>query len=729
MFNEISAIRGSKPKKNMKKNSMFLLLFALTFVVNTKADEGMWLLPLIEKYNIEKMNEMGLKLNAEEVFSVEQPSLKDAILIFGRGCTAEFISDKGLILTNHHCGYDNIQSLSSMENNYLVDGFWAFSLEEEIPAPGLTVHLLKRMENVTDIVLEGIADEVEFAERQKIISERRTNIANEAKGESQMQATVHEFFAGNQYYLIVYDVYKDIRFVGAPPSSIGKFGYDTDNWMWPRHTCDFSLFRVYADKDGNPAEYSENNVPYKPAHHLPISLKGYEMDDYAMTIGYPGRTDRYLTSFGIDERVNINNHLIIKIRGIKQEIWAEAMSNNDKVRLQYASKFSRSSNYWKNSIGMNKGIAALDVVSKKQEIEKEFSEWAKQNKRYENVIPSFKTSYENRAETFKASIIIRETLIYGAEILKFAINAEDLEQALKDNNKEKIDKEVENLKNEAETFFKDYHSNTDEKVLVAMLELYSNELNQNFYPTFFQDIDKKFKNNYKSFANHLFTKSIFADEKKFNAFIAKPNLKTLQSDPAFVAGKSVIEKQNEFSEKSNEYNTEIATANRLFIDGLMTMMSEKIFYPDANSTMRLSYGTVGDYEPRDAVIYKHFTTIDGVMEKEDPNDYDFIVPQKLKDLYNAKEWGRYAAADGNLYVCFTTNNDITGGNSGSPVINAKGELFGLAFDGNWEAMSGDIAFENNLQKCINVDIRYVLFIIEKFAGAKNLIDEMTIIDN
>ncbi|MCL2072994.1 MAG: S46 family peptidase [Marinilabiliaceae bacterium] len=707
------------------KQIKILLLLSLMIVCNTKADEGMWLLPLIEKLNIEKMNEMGLKLTAEDIFSTTQPSVSDAIVIFGRGCTAEFISDKGLILTNHHCGFDVIQSLSSMENNYLVDGFWAFSFDEEIPAPGLTISLLKRMENVTETILEGIGDDADYDERQKIISERRTQLEKEAKEESQ-RAMVYEFFAGNQYYLVVYDVFKDVRFVGAPPSSIGKFGYDTDNWMWPRHTCDFSLFRVYADKDGNPAEYSENNVPFKPPHHLPISLKGYEIGDFAMTIGYPGRTDRYLTSFGIEERVNINNHWIIKIRGIKQDIWADAMNKSDKVRLQYSSKYSNSSNYWKNSIGMNKGIAALDVVSKKQAIEKEFSEWSKQNPKFENVMTSLKSGYENRAEILKASLIIRETLFNGTEILRFAMNAEALEVALQDKDANKIEKATEKLKEEAETFFKDYHAPTDEKVFLAMIELYSKELPRNLLPSFLQEIEQK--NSFKVYTQNLFSKSIFTDEKRFNNFLAKPNLKTLQSDPAYKAALSSAEMINEIFEKNIEFGKILSTANRLFIEGLMTMSPNTTFYPDANSTLRLSYGTVGDYEPRDAVIYKHFTTLTGVMEKEDPFDNDFIVPQKLKDLYKTKDWGQYGASDGQMYVNYTTNNDITGGNSGSPVINGNGELVGLAFDGNWEAMSGDIAFEELLQKCINVDIRYVLFIIDKFAGAKNLIEEMSFVD-
>ena len=705
-----------------------IVAFLVLLAGNLKADEGMWLLPLIEKLNIGKMNEMGFKLTAEDIFSINQSSIKDAIVIFGRGCTGELISDKGLILTNHHCGYGAIQALSSIEKNYLDNGFWAATFDDEIPAPGLTVSFLKRMEDVTAQVLDGVSNDMTFAERGKKINENRANIIKDVQGETQNRVIVQDFFAGSQYFLVVYEVFKDVRFVGAPPSSIGKFGYDTDNWMWPRQTCDFSMFRVYADADGKPADYSVNNVPYKPKHHLPISLKGYEPNDFAMTVGYPGSTDRYLTSWGIEERVNINNASLIKVRGVKQAIWAEAMNANDKVRLQYAAKYSGSSNYWKNSIGMNKGIEALDVVNKKRAIEKDFAEWANKNQEYKNVLPSLKSAYEKRAKPYLANIFLRETLINGTEILKFATNADKLEEALIDNNTEKISNAVKELKEIAADFFKDYHAQTDEKVLAVMLKMFANEIEKNEYPSFYQDIEKSYKGNYELYAKNVFAKSIFANEKTLTTFLEKPNLKKLQSDPAFVAGKTIMEKSKQLADILSELNEELSNNNRLFITGLMKMHPDKVFYPNANFTMRLSYGTVGNYEPRDAVIYKHYTTLKGVMEKEDPDNYEFIVPQRLKDLYRAKDYGRYAAKDGDMYVNFTTNNDITGGNSGSPVINKNGELFGLAFDGNWEAMSGDIAFEPELQKCINVDIRYVLFIIDKFAGATNLIKEMTIVE-
>lgn len=716
-------------RKKMSTLAVALLLFVSGII---KADEGMWILPLIQKLNIEKMQSMGLQLSAEDIYSINHSSLKDAVVIFGGGCTGEIISDQGLILTNHHCGYGTIQQLSTVENNYLEDGFWAKSLEDEIPAPGLSVTFLKRMEDVTDKVLAGVTDDMTEEERQSAIDKISTQIADSVKGDSHYRVLVRDFYGGNQYYLIVYEVFNDIRLVGAPPSSIGKFGHDTDNWMWPRHTGDFSMFRVYADKDGKPADYSPDNVPLKPAHHLPISLKGYKKGDFAMTIGYPGSTQRYLTSWGIEERMNIFNYSLIKPRGVKQEIWQEAMNSSEKIRLQYASKYSRSSNYWKNSIGMNRGLKRLNVIAKKQKIEEEFQNWVNQSaerkEKYGEVLSSLKDAYQNRAPYYLAQNFIRECMLRGTEVLAFSLSARDLEKALESNDKEKINEAVEKLKEEADEFFKDYHAPTDQKVMSALLKLYHEEIDAELYPTFFQKIATGKEDGFESFAQNLFRKSIFVDSEKLNSFLKNPSLKKLTKDPAYSAAKSTIDLYFKVIEQMRQSNLTIQKNHRLFIAGLQEMHPDSVFYDDANFTMRLSYGKVGDYEPKDAVIYKHFTTLKGVMEKEQPGNYEFSVPEKLKQLYQAKDYGRYANEDGRMYVNFTTDNDITGGNSGSPVINAEGHLFGLAFDGNWEAMSGDIAFETELQKCINVDIRYVLFIIDKFAGAKNLIDEMTIIE-
>lgn len=715
----------------MRKLLSISLVLIISFAGKVRADEGMWLLPLINKLNIATMQEMGLKISADDVYSLNQSSLKDAVVIFGGGCTGELISDKGLLLTNHHCGYGQIQELSTVENNYLDNGFWAATFDDELPAPGLTVTFLKRMDDVTEDILSAVNADMTEQQRQAAIREKSAELVKAANEGNNYRILVRDFFAGNQFFLVVYEVFSDVRMVGVPPSSIGKFGYDTDNWMWPRHTGDFALFRVYADADGNPADYSPNNVPYQPKHHLPVSLKGYQKEDFAMTIGFPGSTQRYLPSWGIQERMGIFNQTLITVRGVKQDIWAEDMAASDMVRLQYATKFSRSSNYWKNSIGMNRGLEALDVLSQKRALEAQFTGWVNEDAnrmaKYGNVLTSVENAYSSRADHYKANNYMRETLIRGAEILFFAANARELENALKENNQEKVDAAINRLKQAGETYFKDYSAPTDRRVLEAMLHLYAKDIDKTFHPDFYQTINKKFKGSYARFSDHVFSKSLFTSQENFNAFLNNPRLKTLLNDPAYQAGISTMEMYRQLLNMNQDAETRIAEASRLFIAGLQEMQPEKVFYPDANFTMRLSYGTVGDYSPRDAVIYKHYTTLEGVMEKEDPDNFEFVVPEKLKQLFRDKDYGQYADADGRMYVNFTTNNDITGGNSGSPVINANGELFGLAFDGNWEAMSGDIAFEAELQKCINVDIRYVLFIIDKFAGATHLIDEMTLV--
>lgn len=709
----------------------FILAIVLGFGQLAKADEGMWLLPLISKLNIGQMQQMGLKLTAEDIYSINQSSLKDAVAIFGRGCTSEVISSQGLVLTNHHCGYSNIQALSSVEHNYLEDGFWAKTLAEELPAPGLTMTFLKRMDDVTEKVMEGVAPQMGEKERKQKIEANGATLAKEATNGTHYTAMVRSYFGGNQYFLIVYETFTDIRLVGTPPSSIGKFGHDTDNWMWPRHTGDFSMFRIYCGPDGKPAAYSEKNVPYKPAHHLPVSLKGNQIGDFAMTIGFPGSTDRYLTSFGIDERMNITNRSRIEPREVKQNIWLKHMQSSEKVNIQYASKYAQSSNYWKNSIGMNRGLTNLKVPAKKQELETQFAQWVANGgtdlQQYANVLPTLQKAYGERAPYMLAYSYAVECMVRGTELFYFATAAKELQGALTSNKAEDIAKATERLQAAAKGFYKDYDAITDKEVMAALLEFYGKSIRQEWYPSFMGLIQKKFKNNYGKYADYVFAKSVFSSEEKLNAFLAKPSLKVLSIDPAFEAGMEIMALLDRLRLAMDAANDDIERNVRLFQAGLMQMQPSKTFYPDANFTMRLSYGKVGDYSPKDAVIYKHFTTLQGVMEKEDPNNWEFVVPAKLKELYQQKDYGQYADADGTLHVCFTTDNDITGGNSGSPVINANGELFGLAFDGNWEAMSGDIAFETELQKCINVDIRYVLFIIDKFAGAKNLIDEMTLV--
>lgn len=710
---------------------LFLLLCVLTSPV--KADEGMWIPILLHKLNIDTMHKKGLKLSAEDIYSINHSSMKDGVIMFGQGCTGEIISDKGLVLTNHHCGYEAIQQHSTVENDYLTNGYWAKKPEEEIPTPGLSATFLIRIEDVSQKVLSKVKSTMTEEERSEQISKEITEIEKEARGKTHYQAVVKDFFAGNSFYLFVYEVFTDIRFVGAPPSAIGKFGGDTDNWMWPRQTGDFSIFRIYAGPDGKPAEYSPNNVPLKPKYHFPISLKGMKKGDFAMTMGYPGSTDRYLPSWGIEERMNISNQARILVRGIKQDIWLSDMKMSDKIRIQYSSKYSLSSNYWKNSIGMNKGLQALNVLGKKRALEKEFASWIMQDpvrtEKYGKVLPMLQDAYTKMIPYSKAQNYMYECLLGGTEILDIAMTAKGLEDILSStpNDKEALDAEIQKLQAHAAEFYKDYSPQTDHKVFAAMLKLYEQDVDPKFLPHTFDVIRKKYKKNYQAYADYVFKKSIFTNQQKLTEALKDPTLRMLNKDPAYQLSKEILGILFQMYAETEKTSEEIDKGNRLFLAGLMEMKSNETFYPDANSTMRVSYGSVEGYTPRDAVDYDYFTTLKGVIEKDIAKDYEFDVPDKLIDLYKNKDYGRYGDADGTMHVCFLTSNDITGGNSGSPVINGNGELFGIAFDGNWEAMSGDIAFESKLQKCINVDIRYILFIIDKFAGCQRLIDEMTIV--
>lgn len=710
----------------------FVILFLFPFSV--KADEGMWLLPLLKQLNMDRMTEMGLNLSAEDIYDINNSSLKDAVVIFGGGCTGEIVSDQGLLLTNHHCGYGQIQSHSTVENNYLEQGFWAMSKEEELPNPDLTVTFLVRMEDVTQRINGELHDEMDENQREKVISEVSAKIEEEATNGTHYDASVRSFFGGNQFYLLVYENYKDVRLVGTPPSSIGKFGADTDNWMWPRHTGDFAVFRVYSGPDGKPAEYSEDNIPLKPRHYLPVSLKGIEKDDFAMVIGYPGGTDRYMTSYEVKELLEITHPNRIKIRGLRQDILLKDMQADEKVRIQYATKYSRSSNYWKFSIGQSKGLRDLNIYGKKQQLENRFLEWvvreSNREKKYGESLSLIEDAVNARESYEHANQYIAEALYRAIEIYRYAWSYSGLVQLLsqKEPDESEVKSMVEELKEEAKEHFKNYNAPTDRKVTAAMLELFYEDVPKEFHPEILNTIHKKYKGDYQKYVDRLFNKSIFASEEEIMDFLEKPDASTLQKDMAYTATTTVVQKLREIYFLLSQYNTDYEKGHRLYIAGLMEMQKDSTFYPDANFSMRLTYGTIGDYSPRDAVYYDYETTLKGVMEKEDPNDWEFVVSDKLKELYENRDYGRYANEEGNMTVNFTTNNDITGGNSGSPVMNGNGELIGIAFDGNWEAMSGDIVFEPQLQKCICVDIRYVLFIMDKYAGARHLVDEMTIIE-
>lgn len=716
----------------MKKFIALLLILTGVLGTNVRADEGMWVLPLIEKLNIGRMTELGLKLSAGDIYSLNKASIKDAIVHFGGGCTGEIVSSEGLLLTNHHCGYGQIQSHSTVEHDYLTDGYWAMTKEEELPNPGLTVTFLIRIEDVTDQVLAAVKSGMTEAERTSAINEARSAIEKKASEGNNYRTTVSSFYGGNYFYLIVSERYLDVRFVGAPPSSIGKFGFDTDNWEWPRHTGDFSVFRVYSGPDGKPAPYSKENIPLKPKHWLPVSIKELNEGDFAMILGYPGRTQRYATSYEVDELLKITHPNRIKIRGTRQEVLMADMQADPKINIQYASKYSGSSNYWKYSIGQKAGLERLNVRDKKLQIEDQFKTWvdsdAGRKSRYGNSLDMIRSAVEGRAEYAHAQQYIGECFNQGCEILGLSMVASVLIDALESGDAAHISEMSSNLKNRLGSFYKDYNPPTDQKAMKAMVALYRNDVPAKFHPDFYVNVvDRKFKGSTDRFVDDVFSRSVFSSEAKLSAFLDNPSLKVLQNDPVLLTANSISKVSSEVSKGLSQFDDNLTTGRRLWVAALKEMIPEKTLYPDANSTMRLTYGSIRDYDPRDAVTYKYFTTLDGVIDKYKPGDYEFDLPQRLIDLNKRKEFGRYGSSKGYMPVCFLTTNDITGGNSGSPVINASGELIGLAFDGNWEAMSGDIAYETELQRTIAVDIRYVLWIMDVYAGARHLVDEMTVV--
>lgn len=716
----------------MKRFFLLLLIFASLSSGVSRADEGMWLLPLLEKLNYAHMKEMGLQLTPGQIYSINNSSLKDAIVIFGRGCTGEIISSDGLLLTNHHCGYDQIQNHSTKEHNYLNNGFWAMSRSEELPNPELTVTFLISIEEVTDTILSVVSDNLSEKERNDKINVLAQSLEKKAAEGTTYKARVRSFFDRNRYFLFVYEEYSDVRLVGAPPSSIGNFGDETDNWMWPRHTGDFSMFRVYTGPDGKPAKYSPDNIPLKPKHHLPVSLKGIENGDFTMILGYPGTTNRYIPSWGVEELQDVINPNRIKIRGIRQDILKEDMQADEKIDIMYATKYARSSNYWKYSIGQNKGIARLDVIGKKEAEQKQFSEWVNASEErkqiFGNTLNDLKEAYTGRKAHLNNLQLLGE-VFRSTEILVIAQKTAELAELLAESTADETElkNKIEALQEFAAEFYGEYNLSTDIKVTKALLKAYYDMVPSNQRPEFYNTVDTKYKGNIEKFVDEMYAKSIFVSKEKLNSFLQKPTLKVLLKDPAYTTGISVDKKRKEETIALDSYTEKFDKSKRLYTRGLLEMSGDKAVYPDANSTMRLTYGTVGDYTPADAIHYKYYTTIEGIMQKEDPSNPEFVVPAKLKELYKNNDYGRYAAKD-YMPVCFTTNNDITGGNSGSPVLNKNGELIGLAFDGNWEAMSGDIVFENEIQKTICVDIRYVLFVIDKFAGATHLVEEMTIVD-
>ena len=701
----------------------------------SKADEGMWLLQLMQEQHLaDRMKAQGLKLDADDIYHPNKVSLKDAVGIFGGGCTGEIISPDGLILTNHHCGYASIQQHSSVEHDYLTDGFWAKSRKEELPTPGLKFKFVERIVDVTDKINAKVkAGEVKEEETfgqpflHKFANEELK--ASDLNGKPGISAQALPFYAGNKFYLIYLKTYSDVRMVAAPPSSIGKFGGETDNWMWPRHTCDFSVFRIYADANGEPAEYNENNVPLKAKKHLAISLKGIKEGDYAMIMGFPGSTSRYLTQSEVKQRMTASNEPRIRIRGTRQDVLKKEMAASDKVRIQYASKYAGSTNAYKNAIGSNWAIKKRNFEQMKKEEQDKLIAWSNKmcEPSYPDALMAIEQIVSDRKDLRFRSWMLDEAILRGIEFTSVPTQMDMVIEALKGKDKKAKQEQLRLLERAYHGFANsNYSADVDKKIAKVMLKEYRSQVDPKAQPTYFELIDKKFKGDTDRFVDYLFEKSIFGSEDNFNKFLSRPSVKALENDPMILFAKSVRAEEANLKNALKEFEDGYAMAHRSYVKGLLAMYGDRANFPDANFTLRLTYGQVKGYSPRDCDYYGHQTTLDGVMEKEDSTNWEFVVPTRLKELYAAKDFGRYKTSDGKMPVAFSTTTHSTGGNSGSPVMNADGELIGINFDRNWEGVGGDIQYLPDYQRSIIVDIRYVLFIMDKYAGAGYLLDEMEI---
>jgi len=713
------------------------LLLTILLTPALRADEGMWIPLLIEKYNIKLMQEKGFKLSAEDIYSVNKACMKDAVLQFGGGCTGEVISADGLLITNHHCGYGQIQKHSTLGHDYLTNGFWAMSREEELPNSGLSVTFLKRMEDVTEKVLSGVTDGMEATEREKLISANISSITKNAVEGTGYSASLRPFYMGKQYFLFVNESFRDIRLVGAPPSAIGKFGGETDNWIWPRHTGDFSLFRIYAGKDNKPAEFSNDNVPYKPAYHFSISLKGIKEGDFSMVFGYPGTTSEYVPSYHIDMIKNFYNPKMIAIRTKKIEIMEAAMNTDPLIRIQYSAKKSGIANSWKKWIGESQGLERMSTIEKKREFENKLTEWINADNgrklKYGDILPGYKELYTDLKDYFLVNSYTNDVFFSsGAEAVGLARNLKSLAELIKNKaDEDQIEVMKINLLETGRNFFQNYDRATDKKLFVAVMTMYGENMDLKWQVPAFIKLKNYCKGNFSSVADKLYEKTVFADEEKYKAFVtgfSAASISKLNKDPFYLLAISVSDFMAvNVRPELGRLNEEIMKLNMDYMTAQMEFDKERVFYPDANSTLRITYGTVKGYFSKDAVYFTHYTTLKGIMEKDNPAIYDYDVPVKLRELYKNRDFGRYTQ-NGEVPVCFIADNHTTGGNSGSPVINAEGQLIGVNFDRAWEGVASDLAFNPEQSRNISLDIRYALFIIDKFAGAGYLLNEMTIIE-
>lgn len=719
----------------MKKILLSVLAAALS--LPAVADEGMWLLPLLQQQKFPEMQALGLKLQDYDIYSPDSASLKDAVVIFGGGCTGEIVSPDGLLLTNHHCGYGQIQQHSTLEHDYLTDGFWATTREQELPNPGLTVTFIDKIEDVTDYVKKELEKDTDPQSMNFLSPKYLNGLAKAKVGEKFLQdnpgteVEIKAFYGGNVYYMFTKKIYSDIRLVGAPPSSVGKFGADTDNWMWPRHTGDFSVFRVYADANGNPAEYSESNVPLRPKRWFKISVKGVEEDDYAMMMGFPGRTNKYYTSWEVAERRDIDNTVRINIRNLRQEVMLDEMLKDPSVRIQYASKYAGSTNAYKNAIGSNWAIKKRNFEQVKKEEQDRLIAWAQKNNEssYPEALSTLEQIVSDRKDLRFRSWMLDEAILRGIEFAKVPTEVQSVSDALRGKDRNEQQKQIRLLDMAYHRFAdKDYAPEVDKKIAKVMLKEYRRLVPAKSQPAYFSLIDKKFKGDVDRFVDYLFDKSIYGSEENFDKFKTRPSVKALEQDPMILFAKSVQEEKANLNAALADFDSGYALAHKEYVKGLLAMYQDKANFPDANFSLRLTFGQVKGYRPKDAVYYNCQTTLDGVMEKEDSTNWEFVVPSRLKALYEAKDFGRYQMPDGRMPVAFSATTHTTGGNSGSPVLNANGELIGINFDRNWEGVGGDIQYLPDYQRSIIVDIRYVLFLIDKYAGAGYLLEEMDLVE-